>query len=118
MKPKSILFLRDRVLTERHPKTSEEAIKKAIADALASTSPQAHYAVSTSQYSWSWGIRGDNTPEYAEYLGYLNAQELYPDFQPRTFEAFVKDLLDGKGSKVYTRSSTTSADYTKAMQSK
>lgn len=49
----------------------------------------------------SWGIRGDNTPEYAAYLGYLDAQELYPDFRPRTFEAFVRELLSGKAEKVY-----------------
>lgn len=97
-------------------KTSEETTKKAIDDALASTSPHAHYAIATHQYSWSWGIRGDNTPEHAEYLGYLDARELYPDFQPRTYESFVKDLLDGKGSKVYTRGATTASDYKKATQ--
>lgn len=87
-----------------------------MADALASTSPQAHYAIATTQYAWSWGIRGDNTPERAEYLGYLNARELYPDFQPKSFDAFVKDLLEGKGSRVYARNSKMTADISKSAQ--
>ncbi|KAL0263710.1 hypothetical protein SLS55_002691 [Diplodia seriata] len=47
-------------------------------------------------YKYSKYVRGDNQPEYAKYLGYLDARELYPDFRPITFRAFVKDLLDGK----------------------
>jgi hypothetical protein len=45
------------------------------------------------QYVHSWGIRGDNTPEYAKYLGYVTRKELYPDFK---YEEFVKEVLDGK----------------------
>jgi hypothetical protein len=39
-----------------------------------------------SQLFYSWGIRGDNTPEYAEYLGYLSGEELYPGFEYIRFE--------------------------------
>ncbi|KAJ7656199.1 isoflavone reductase family protein [Mycena rosella] len=52
-------------------------------------------------YIYSKYVRGDNTPAYAAYLGYLDASELYPDFQPRTFKHFVTELLDGKGVKPY-----------------
>ncbi|KAL1868418.1 hypothetical protein VTK73DRAFT_3712 [Phialemonium thermophilum] len=53
------------------------------------------------QYLLSWGIRGDNTPEYAAYLGYLNAKDLYPDVQYTTLETFAKELIEGKGQPVY-----------------
>ncbi|KAK2759889.1 hypothetical protein FQN54_002623 [Arachnomyces sp. PD_36] len=53
------------------------------------------------QYYYSWGIRGDNTPENAEYLGYNSSKDLYPDFKPAKFSDFVKDLLNGKVNRVY-----------------
>jgi hypothetical protein len=46
-------------------------------------------------------VRGDNTPANAAYLGYLNARELYPEFKPKGFEEFARELLDGKLSKPY-----------------
>lgn len=54
------------------------------------------------QYDHSKYVRKDNTPEYAKYLGYLDARELYPDFKPKTFRAFVVDLLDGKVVRPYS----------------
>lgn len=55
----------------------------------------------SSQYMVSWGIRGDNTPEYAKYLGYVSGKELYPDFEYVPFEEFMKEVLAGKGKGVY-----------------
>lgn len=57
--------------------------------------------VISSQYMISWGIRGDNTPEYARYLGYLTSDELYPDFEKRSFESYMREVLDGKAKGVY-----------------
>jgi hypothetical protein len=54
-----------------------------------------------SQLFWSWGIRGENTPEYAEYLGYLNGKDLYTDFKFTKFEDYVKGVLEGKAQGVY-----------------
>jgi len=54
-----------------------------------------------SQYRYSWGIRGDNTPENAKYLGYLLGKELYPDMEYITFDAYLKDLLNGSAKKAY-----------------
>ncbi|KAJ7890350.1 hypothetical protein B0H13DRAFT_2252672 [Mycena leptocephala] len=54
-----------------------------------------------SDYQFSTYVRGDNTPAYAEYLGYLDARKLYPEFQPKTFKDFVAELLEGKGEMVY-----------------
>lgn len=46
-----------------------------------------------------YGIRGDNSPEHARYLGYLDAKELYPDIQGISFEAYLSELLKGKGRR-------------------
>lgn len=56
----------------------------------------------TVQYAYSKYVRKDNSPEYALYLGYLDAIELYPDFKPTTFHEFVVDLLDGKVVRPYS----------------
>lgn len=53
------------------------------------------------QYQLSWGVRGDNEPEYAKYLGYLDGKELYPDFKHRGFEEYVKEVLDGGAKGIY-----------------
>lgn len=53
------------------------------------------------EYQYSWGIRGDNTPENAKYLGYLLGKELYPDLEFTSFESYLKNLLEGNATKVY-----------------
>lgn len=53
------------------------------------------------EYQYSWGARGDNTPEYAKYLGYLTTKDLYPDLQGIKFEDFLKDVIAGKAKPVY-----------------
>ncbi|OAQ97461.1 hypothetical protein LLEC1_03549 [Akanthomyces lecanii] len=53
------------------------------------------------QYYLSWGIRGENTPEFARYLGYLDGKKLYPDVKLHTFEGYIHELLIGKGKGVY-----------------
>lgn len=55
------------------------------------------------EYQYSWGIRGDNTPESAKYLGYLLGKELYPDVEFTSFETYFKGLLEGKATKVYAQ---------------
>ncbi|KAI1370132.1 hypothetical protein F4677DRAFT_384018 [Hypoxylon crocopeplum] len=57
--------------------------------------------LSALQYLYSCGVRGDNTPEYASYLGYLTTQDLYPDMRWISLEAYTKDVLEGKGKRVY-----------------
>jgi hypothetical protein len=53
------------------------------------------------EYEISKYIRGDNTPENAEYLGYIDAKKLYPDIQPITFRAYLGELFSGKGTRPY-----------------
>jgi len=58
-------------------------------------------AVVGQEYSYSQYVRGDDTLEYARYLGYLNASDLYPYLVPRSFEAFATELLDGKAAVIF-----------------
>ncbi|KAL1896437.1 hypothetical protein Cpir12675_002841 [Ceratocystis pirilliformis] len=55
-----------------------------------------------SQYKNLLGIRGDNTPEKAKYLGYLDAKELYPEIEAIPLESYIKDMLDGKLKAPYS----------------
>lgn len=85
--------------------TAEE-ITARIEEALAShqanpKSLEAFGALATQQLLLSWAIRGDNTPEYAGYLGYLDGKELYPDFEYVKFEDYVKAALNGTIKGVY-----------------
>lgn len=66
-----------------------------------STDPMAIVTLWSLQYIRSWGIRGDNTPEHAGYLGYLNSKDLYPDMEFTTFEGYVNEMLEGKAKKPY-----------------
>ncbi|ODM20379.1 hypothetical protein SI65_03432 [Aspergillus cristatus] len=51
------------------------------------------------QYRISWCIRGENTPEYADYLGYLDFWKLFPDFpRGRSSEAFYQEIISGDTS--------------------
>jgi hypothetical protein len=58
-------------------------------------------SVTVAEYGVSKYVRGDNTPENAEYLGYIDARKLYPDFKPISFESFLRELADGRGARPY-----------------
>ncbi|PGH27363.1 hypothetical protein AJ80_00841 [Polytolypa hystricis UAMH7299] len=62
------------------------------------------------EYQFSWGIRGDNTPEYAKFLGYISSKELYPDLEFRDFGTYLKEVLDGKATPVYASSKDSLTD--------
>lgn len=57
------------------------------------------------EYGMSKAVRGDNTPDVGKYLGYLDARELYPDFQPIKYASFIEELLQGRGQKPYADAS-------------
>ena len=59
------------------------------------------YKQVTWQYAGTKYVRADNTPENAEYLGYVDARELYPDFEYMKFSEFVDELIAGKGKRPY-----------------
>ena len=56
------------------------------------------------QYRHSMYVRQDNQPANAEYLGYLNARELYPQYTPTSFREYFVELLAGKAKPVYSNS--------------
>ncbi|KAK7031597.1 glycoside hydrolase [Favolaschia claudopus] len=81
----------------------ENAASRAALEAALKADPnneQAHLKYDFAQYDYSKYFRGDNTPAYAKYLGYLDATELYPDFRPRKFKEFMVELLEGKIARV------------------
>ena len=54
------------------------------------------------EYQLSWGIRGDNTPEYAKFLGYITSKELYPDFEFTDLKEYLVSVVNGQAKGVYT----------------
>ncbi|KAI8283443.1 hypothetical protein K4K60_002694 [Colletotrichum sp. SAR11_57] len=48
------------------------------------------------EYWYSMGVRGDNTSEYADFLGYIDGTKLYPDFKLINFKSFLEEVLEGK----------------------
>lgn len=53
------------------------------------------------EYQYSWGIRGDNNPEYARYLGYHLTTELYPEFKSSDFREYLESVIRGTAKGVY-----------------
>jgi hypothetical protein len=49
-----------------------------------------------SEYRHSCYVRGDNTPNHAEYLGYLDANTLYPDLNCKSLVDYIHELANGK----------------------
>lgn len=50
------------------------------------------------EYVYSSWARGDNDPQWAAFLGYLDAKALYPDLVAHTLEQSVSDALANPGS--------------------
>ena len=50
----------------------------------------AHVMVSSTEYQRSMHLLNENTLENAKRLGYLDAQELYPDIPKQTLADFAK----------------------------
>ncbi|KAF9871136.1 prostacyclin synthase [Colletotrichum karsti] len=61
------------------------------------------HKLSILQYRKSWGLRGDNSPDYAKYLGYQIGKELYPDLTGKSLEDFCKEALDGKIEPIFQK---------------
>ena len=59
------------------------------------------FLLAAAQYTITKYVRADNTPENAEYLGYIDAKQLLPDFGCRTFAEFLNDLIAGGVSRPY-----------------
>ncbi|CAJ0554450.1 Ff.00g129630.m01.CDS01 [Fusarium sp. VM40] len=103
---KGLFDLLEKVSGERIPRNYESGqdLMAAINDVkqrFAHDDPQLLMAIGLREYYYSLEIRGDNTPEHAEYLGYLNGKELYPDVQVETLEDYMKGVVDGTIERLY-----------------
>lgn len=78
----------------------QEGVAEAAAKNIEPGTPD-FYKLAIFQYWNTWGLRGDNTPEYARYLGYLVAKDLYPDLKGKSYERYCREALDGKAYAVY-----------------
>ncbi|OTA94710.1 hypothetical protein M434DRAFT_253549 [Hypoxylon sp. CO27-5] len=67
-----------------------------------SLDPAVMLELGMAQYRYLLGIRGDNTPEHARYLGYLDAKDLYPEVEATPLESYIKDAFEGKLKTVYS----------------
>ncbi|KAM0701518.1 hypothetical protein Q7P35_009768 [Cladosporium inversicolor] len=72
------------------------------------------FKVVARQYVRSWGIRGDNTPEKAEQLGYVISKELWPEMEFVKYEDFLRDVVKGEAKPVYDEE--TRAGYRQAWE--
>jgi len=59
------------------------------------------FRMAAAQYAITKYVRADNTPKNAEYLGYISANELFPDFQYKSFADFVDELIAGGIKRPY-----------------
>lgn len=64
--------------------------------------PESKLNLVMAEYKNVLSIRGDNTPEHARYLGYLDVKDLYPDVTPTTLETFIKEALKERMKPVYS----------------
>ena len=103
-----IYGLLEKLSGEKVPRkyTSVEAYERQIvkADATLSDKPDDFMARAQkvlAQYALSVGIRGENTPHFAKYLGYLDGKKLYPDIKFIAFDSYVQEVLSGKAKGVY-----------------
>ncbi|KAF8205209.1 hypothetical protein K438DRAFT_1964297 [Mycena galopus ATCC 62051] len=96
----------EKIEERKYISAEEMAVARAQAMATAAAEPgnwMVKARVYIADYEYSKYVRADNTPAYAKYLGYLDARELYPEFQPTTFRAFVGELLEGTVVAPYKR---------------
>lgn len=43
-------------------------------------------------------VHGYNTREFAEYMGYLDAKNLYPDFEFESYKTYVNGVLQSSST--------------------
>ncbi|KAF7367929.1 Glycoside hydrolase [Mycena sanguinolenta] len=88
----------EKIVERKHISADEIVSERFEAAAKAKAEPDNWFAQARqllADYNYSKYVRGDNTPTYAKYLGYLDTRELYPDFMPISFKEFAKELLEG-----------------------
>ncbi|EHA51696.1 isoflavone reductase [Pyricularia oryzae 70-15] len=75
------------------------------------TSPKTTLDLAMTQYLYSRMVRGDNAPDRAQYLGYLDAKALYPDFEFKSLRHYIKEVVAGdRDHRVYVGREITSGE--------
>jgi len=90
-------------IARKHVSEAELLAQIAKAKETVSAHPEdllAHHGLYILQYAHMW-LRGDDSPTYAKYLGYLDARELYPDIPALPLGDYFKAILEGKGERPY-----------------
>lgn len=107
-KPNDVYEAFEQISGEKIPReyVSEAQLRKQLADAeeIIAKDPKDFRGTLgkvSAQYAISWGVRGDNTPEYAKFLGYVTSKELYPDLKYRTLKEYLHEVLEGNAKAVY-----------------
>lgn len=67
------------------------------------------------EYVYSSWARGDNDPQWAEFLGYLDAKALYPDLEARSLEDSIRDALVHSGPNAGLGSEQMCAQISQAL---
>ncbi|KAJ6505299.1 hypothetical protein C8R45DRAFT_1209088 [Mycena sanguinolenta] len=94
-------------IVERQYISADEIIAQRAEAAVKAKAEPANWLAQTplyvEDYNYNKYVRGDNTPAYAQYLGYLDTRELYPEFTPISFKGFAKELLKGGIERPYAK---------------
>lgn len=99
----SLVFAYGEITNQRDVVQLVERLSGEKADIMAVTSEQVQKAVESHElelwpqvileYAYNAWARGDNCPEKAKFLGYLDAKDLWPDLKAQTLEATIKEAL-------------------------
>lgn len=98
-----LVFAYGEITNQRDVVQLVERLSGEKADIIAVTSEQVQKAVESHElelwpqvileYAYNAWARGDNCPEKAKFLGYLDAKDLWPDLKAQTLEAAIKEAL-------------------------
>ncbi|KAK2011829.1 hypothetical protein LZ32DRAFT_648244 [Colletotrichum eremochloae] len=80
------------LVSDRHLPPNQEAERAEASDKRRDKANV--HNLSVLQYRKLWGLRDDNTPEYARYGGPQIGKGLYPDLTENSFEKFFKETLE------------------------
>ncbi|KAH6983239.1 hypothetical protein BKA56DRAFT_631598 [Ilyonectria sp. MPI-CAGE-AT-0026] len=99
----SLVFAYGEITNQKDVVQLVERLSGEKAEIMAVTSEQVQKAVESHElelwpqvileYAYNAWARGDNCPEKAKFLGYLDAKDLWPDLKAQTLEATIKEAL-------------------------
>jgi uncharacterized protein YbjT (DUF2867 family) len=93
-------FTNQKIATDYLSKAEVETVILAAKNAIAKDprDPVPMFVKSITEYKYGMWIRGDNSPEHAEYLGYLFFKDLYPEIEYKPAVDFISEIVTGSRS--------------------